>query len=199
MRDEANPIAASERRTTDGAKVLEFPSDRTAEQSSVTGPQQGTSQSQRGLTVSNDPSSNNRPSSGAETTGIVPTANGHVVAHGASQGLPASGLSRLGVSSVPARPPGIANTLVQAAVRLDSHGNVLTTRGEGQELVGAVTYSTRVAQLVADALGFGELTSIEIETERYKSFIHRESDGQVLAVRANRDVDLTRIKDKLGL
>jgi predicted regulator of Ras-like GTPase activity (Roadblock/LC7/MglB family) len=102
-------------------------------------------------------------------------------------------------SSLSARPPAIANTLVQAAVRLDVHGNVLTSRGEGQELVGAVTYSARVAQLIAESLGLGELKSIEYETERYKAFIHRENDGQLLAVRANRDVDLSRIKDKLGL
>jgi hypothetical protein len=210
VRDEARHATASERRPTDGGKVLEFPSDRSAEQSSSSSHQQGTGQLQRGPTVSNDPSNNNRLSSAAETTGIVPTTNGHASSTGNSAGLASSALAspalaspsfgRIGgTSSVPAKPPAIANTLVQAAVRLDAHGNVLTSRGEGQELAGAVTYSTRVAQLIADALGFGELKSIELETERYKSFIHRESDGQLLAVRANRDVDLSRIKDKLGL
>jgi hypothetical protein len=198
--DETRHAAASERRPSDGGKVLEFPSERSAEPAGFTSHEQTTGHSlpshlQRGQTVSNDPSSNSRLISTAETTGVVPTSNGHAPSSASVLGPP-----RLtGSSSVPAKPPAIANTLVQAAVRLDAHGNVLTSRGEGQEMVGAVTYSTRVAQLIADSLGLGELKSIEYETERYKSFIHRESDGQLLAVRANRDVDLSRIKDKLGL
>lgn len=191
--DETRHAAASERRPSDGGKVLEFPSDRSAEPMSSASQPQVTSHPLRGPTVSNDPSSNSRLHS-AETTGVIPTTNGHMTTSASVLGPP-----RMSTSSVPAKPPAIANTLVQAAVRLDAHGNVLTSRGEGQALVGAVTYSTRVAQLIADSLGLGELKSIECETERYKSFIHRESDGQLLAVRANREVDLSRIKDKLGL
>ncbi len=206
--DESRHAAASERHPGDngmhqesGGKVLEFPSDRSAEQSSSASHQQGTSHQQRGPSVSNDSSSNSRPTNGAETTGIVPATTGRVPSGGASPGLASPGLGRVATStsSPPAKPPTIVNTLVQAAVRLDAHGNVLTSRGDGQALVGAVTYSTRVAQLIADSLGLGDLKSIELETERYKSFIHREGDGQLLAVRANREVDLSRIKDKLGL
>jgi hypothetical protein len=179
------------RRASTGGKVLEFPSG--------------------GPSVSNDPSSNIRPASG-ETTGVGPVTNGHSSSLG-SASLNASSLNASGLgapvlspprvtpalSSPAAKPPSIANTLVQAAVRLDASGNVLTSRGNGQELVGAVTYAARVAQLIADSLGLGDLKGIELETERYKSFVHRESDGQLLAVRANRDVDLSTIKGKLGL
>jgi hypothetical protein len=204
--DETRHAAVSERRPSDGGKVLEFPSDRSAEPTAATGHLQTTSHPapshlQRGPTVSNDPSSNSRLISTAETTGVVPATNGHATTGSVSPSVPSVlGTPRLtATSSLSARPPAIANTLVQAAVRLDVHGNVLTSRGEGQELVGAVTYSARVAQLIAESLGLGELKSIEYETERYKAFIHRENDGQLLAVRANRDVDLSRIKDKLGL
>jgi hypothetical protein len=156
-----------------GAKVLEFPNDRVAEVSSHPPPQ-------RGPHVSNDPFSREHPDSTAISAVLPNTA--------ASVAPPPR-----------SKPASTAHSGVQAAVRLDASGNVLTSRGDGETLIGPVAYALRVAHLVAESLGLGEVRSLECEAVQRKTLVYREPDGQVVALTAGQDMDMSQLRQKAGL
>ncbi len=88
---------------------------------------------------------------------------------------------------------------IERAVRLETNGRVLSTRGEADELAAMTAYALRVSALVGDELGMGELCAIETVTNGTRRFFYTDADGKLIGVEARADVDLGPLREKLGL
>ncbi|HMJ16693.1 MAG TPA: DUF4388 domain-containing protein [Polyangiaceae bacterium] len=98
----------------------------------------------------------------------------------------------------PSAPPASERSL-ELAVRLDARGNVLSSRGDVSEFAELVAYTSRLAQLIGADLGMDALVSAECTCERSRYLLHVEESGQLLALKAAKDADLTSVRARFGL
>ncbi len=110
---------------------------------------------------------------------------------------PVSSRSEASVSGE-SSPPMLAQ--VRAAVRIDPAGNLVSSKGEDTEALGQVAaYAARLAELVGDGLGMQGLLSVEVLQQRTRTLIYREKAGNTFALTASPDVDLSQVRERLGL
>ncbi len=88
---------------------------------------------------------------------------------------------------------------VRAAVRVDPAGNVISSKGDAVELSQVAAYAARLAELVGDGLGMQGLVSVEVTQQRSRTIIYREKAGNVFALSASPDADLSQVRERLGL
>jgi predicted regulator of Ras-like GTPase activity (Roadblock/LC7/MglB family) len=88
---------------------------------------------------------------------------------------------------------------VRAAVRLDAAGNVVSAKGDAAELAQVAAYAARLAELVGDGLGMQGLRSVEVTQQRSRTLIYREKTGNLFALSAALDADLSQVRQRLGL
>jgi hypothetical protein len=106
-------------------------------------------------------------------------------------------------STIPApassQPAGPAQRGIERAVRLDPSGKVVSTRGDCEELVATTAYATRIAALVGDQLGMDALMVIECLSGTKRRLFYTEKGGSVIGLEAPEAVDLSALREKLGL
>jgi hypothetical protein len=88
---------------------------------------------------------------------------------------------------------------VRAAVRIDQGGNVVSSKGEAEELTQVAAYAARLAELVGDGLGMQGLVSVEVTQRRSRTLIYKEKNGNTFALCASPEADLTHVRERLGL
>jgi hypothetical protein len=106
-------------------------------------------------------------------------------------------------STIPApassQPAGPAQRGIERAVRLDPSGKVVSTRGDCDELAATTAYATRLAGLVGDQLGMDALKVIECISGGTRRLFYAEKGGSVIGLEVPEDVDLSALREKLGL
>jgi len=116
------------------------------------------------------------------------------------------------ISQPPPLPPSVApqsagpqsgTTLggqgIERAVRLDSEGKVLSTRGDAEELAAVTAYTMRLAKLVGERLGMEELRAVEAVTSEHRQLYYVEKNGNLIGLEASAESDLSALREKLGL
>lgn len=88
---------------------------------------------------------------------------------------------------------------VRAAVRIDPVGNVVSSKGDAQELSQVAAYAARLAELVGDGLGMQGLVSVEVLSHHSRTLIYKEKTGNTFALTAAPDADLNQVRERLGL
>jgi hypothetical protein len=88
---------------------------------------------------------------------------------------------------------------VRAAVRIDRAGNVVSAKGSADELTQIAAYAARLAELVGDGLGMQGLVSVEVMQGRSRTLIYKEKTGNIFALNAAPDADLSQVRERLGL
>jgi predicted regulator of Ras-like GTPase activity (Roadblock/LC7/MglB family) len=88
---------------------------------------------------------------------------------------------------------------VRAAVRIDPAGNVVSSKGDANELSQIASYAARLAELVGDGLGMQGLVSVEVTQHRSRTLIYKEKSGNTFALTAAPEADLTQVRERLGL
>ena len=88
---------------------------------------------------------------------------------------------------------------IERAVRLETDGRVLSTRGEADELAAMTAYAIRVSALIGDELGMGDLRAIESVANGSRRLFYTETDGKLIGVEARADAELASLREKLGL
>jgi hypothetical protein len=106
-------------------------------------------------------------------------------------------------STVPApassQPAGPAQRGIERAVRLDPGGKVVSTRGDCDELAATTAYATRIAALVGEQLGMDSLKVIECVSGSTRRLFYPEKGGSVIGLEVPEEVDLSALREKLGL
>ncbi|HVR19882.1 MAG TPA: DUF4388 domain-containing protein, partial [Polyangiaceae bacterium] len=88
---------------------------------------------------------------------------------------------------------------IERAVRLETDGRVLSTRGDADELAAMTAYAIRVSALIGDELGMGDLKAVESVANGTRRLFYTESDGKLIGVEARVDSDLGPLREKLGV
>lgn len=89
---------------------------------------------------------------------------------------------------------------VRAAVRLDAHGNLLSSKGSGaEELAAVAALAARIGSLIGDSLGLGPLLAVEGGSPSQKTLIVLEKTGNIVGLRAATDADLMPVRERYGL
>jgi hypothetical protein len=106
-------------------------------------------------------------------------------------------------STVPApassQPPVTGQRGIERAVRLDPSGKVVSTRGDCDHLAATTAYATRLAALVGEQLGMDELKVIECIAGGTRQLFYAEKGGSVIGLEVPEEVDLSALREKLGL
>lgn len=91
-------------------------------------------------------------------------------------------------------------TRVQAAVRLDANGNIISNRGAGaEELAACVALVTRLGMLIGDALGLEAVRAVEASGREHVTLVVVENNGNLVGLRAPADADLTTVRERYGI
>ena len=85
------------------------------------------------------------------------------------------------------------------SVRVDSHGTILSGRGNSEELAEIGTYSARLAQLIGEAFGMEGFSALESVHEEHRRLVHLDSSGGMVALTAPPHADVSAIRQKFGL
>jgi predicted regulator of Ras-like GTPase activity (Roadblock/LC7/MglB family) len=88
---------------------------------------------------------------------------------------------------------------IDRAVRLDKDGRVISTRGDADELSAMTAYALKVSALVGEELGMGELRAVESVANGRRRLFYLEADGHLIGIEASTEVELTPLRDKLGI
>lgn len=131
---------------------------------------------------------------GARTTGTRPSAPAP-----SHTPVPGSVVSSRPEASLNSESPAPMLAQVRAAVRIDSAGNVVSSKGDAGDLGQIAAYAARLAELVGDGLGMQGLVSVEVTQHRSRTLIYREKTGNTFALSAAPDADLTQVRERLGL
>lgn len=96
--------------------------------------------------------------------------------------------------------PASGVTKVQAAVRLDASGSILSSKGSGtEELAAAAALATRLAGLIGDAFGLEKVVAIESSGLTQRTLIVVEKNGNLVGLRAPSDTDLASVRERYGI
>jgi predicted regulator of Ras-like GTPase activity (Roadblock/LC7/MglB family) len=106
-------------------------------------------------------------------------------------GTPVSTSSQSGMSP--------ATRGIERAVRLETDGRVLSTRGDADELAAMTAYAIRVSALIGDELGMGDLRAVESISNGTRRLFYTETDGKLIGVEARAEAELGQLREKLGL
>jgi Domain of unknown function (DUF4388) len=125
----------------------------------------------------------------------LPRAAGHGSA--SSKGPAASGNSTSPLAR--ALPSDAAFHGLEAFVRLDPTGNVITSRGRGQDLAPVAAYAARLCAIIGEILGMQQLMALECARKNSRSIVHLEKSGNLVAVQTLADADLGSVRQRVGL
>jgi hypothetical protein len=93
-----------------------------------------------------------------------------------------------------------ASTRVQAAVRIDEHGNPITVKGtNASELADSVALATELSTLIGESLGLDRVVAVEATSPSLRTLIVVEKAGSIIGLRARLDVDLASVRERYGI
>jgi hypothetical protein len=87
----------------------------------------------------------------------------------------------------------------QAFVRLDSAGNIVSAKGESEELAPVAAYTARLAELIGNMLGMEGFCALECNFAKERVFLHRERSGNLVALKVPADADVAALRERFGL
>ncbi|HEY2407362.1 MAG TPA: DUF4388 domain-containing protein [Polyangiaceae bacterium] len=96
-------------------------------------------------------------------------------------------------------PPSLSFANFAAVVRLDPNGNVLNAKGQAEELAPVVAYSARLSELVGNMLGMEGFVALECLFGDERLLMHRERTGNLVALKARVDQDLSAVRELFGI
>ena len=100
-------------------------------------------------------------------------------------------------------PPSSSSSLslaqFQAFVRLDAAGNVVSAKGESEELAPVAAYTARLAELIGTMLGMEGFSSLECSFAKERLFLHRERSGNLVALTVPPDAEVAALRERFGL
>ena len=87
----------------------------------------------------------------------------------------------------------------QAFVRLDAAGNIVSAKGESEELAPVAAYTARLAELIGNMLGMEGFSSLECSFAKERLFLHRERSGNLVALTVPPDAEVAALRERFGL
>jgi hypothetical protein len=87
----------------------------------------------------------------------------------------------------------------QAFVRLDTAGNVVSAKGDSEELAPVAAYSARLAELIGNLLGMEGFSSLECNFPKERVFLHRERSGNLVALKVPTETDVGALRERFGV
>lgn len=102
-------------------------------------------------------------------------------------------------SSSPPSSQSLALAQFQAFVRLDPQGNIVSAKGESEELAPIAAYTARLAELIGNMLGMEGFTSLECSFPSERVFLHRERSGNLVALKMPLDAEAGALRERFGM
>lgn len=87
----------------------------------------------------------------------------------------------------------------QGFVRLDAAGNVVSAKGESEELAPVAAYTARLAELIGNMLGMEGFSSLECSFPSNRVFLHRERSGNLVALKVPADAEVGALRERFGI
>jgi hypothetical protein len=87
----------------------------------------------------------------------------------------------------------------QAFVRLDTQGNIVSAKGDSEQLAPVAAYTARLAELIGNMLGMEGFTSLECNVSNERVFIHRERSGNLVALKVPIDAEVGTLRERFGV
>jgi uncharacterized protein DUF4388 len=87
----------------------------------------------------------------------------------------------------------------KAFVRLDPAGNVVSAKGEAEELAPVAAYTARLAELIGNMLGMEGFSSLECSFAKDRVFLHRERSGNLVALKVPAEADASALRERFGV
>ena len=87
----------------------------------------------------------------------------------------------------------------QAFVRLDTAGNVVSAKGDSEELAPVAAYTARLAELIGNMLGMEGFSSLECGFSKDRVFLHRERSGNLVALKVPADAEVGALRERFGV
>ncbi|MEI9949867.1 MAG: DUF4388 domain-containing protein [Pseudomonadota bacterium] len=87
----------------------------------------------------------------------------------------------------------------QAFVRLDPAGNVVSAKGDSEELAPVAAYAARLAELIGNMLGMEGFSSLECSFPKDRVFLHRERSGNLVALKVPADAEVGALRERFGV
>ncbi|HYP75327.1 MAG TPA: DUF4388 domain-containing protein [Polyangiaceae bacterium] len=101
--------------------------------------------------------------------------------------------------SAPPSSQSLSLAQFQAFVRLDPAGNVVSAKGESEELAPVAAYTARLAELIGNMLGMEGFSSLECAFPKDRVFLHRERSGNLVALRVPADAEVGALRERFGV
>jgi len=104
-------------------------------------------------------------------------------------------------ASMSAPPSSQSLSLAQfrAFVRLDPAGNVVSAKGDAEELAPVAAYAARLAELIGNMLGMEGFSSLECSFPKDRVFLHRERSGNLVALKIPADAEVGALRERFGV
>jgi hypothetical protein len=87
----------------------------------------------------------------------------------------------------------------QAFVRLDTQGNVVSAKGDSEQLAPVAAYTARLAELIGNMLGMEGFTSLECSFSNERVFLHRERSGNLVALKVPIEAEVGPLRERFGV
>jgi len=103
---------------------------------------------------------------------------------------------------MPSSPPSsqsLSLAQFQAFVRLDPQGNVVSGKGEAEELAPIAAYTARLAELIGNMLGMEGFASLECSFPSERVFLHRERSGNLVALKVPLETEVGPLRERFGI
>ncbi|HEY0466272.1 MAG TPA: hypothetical protein VGC79_18805, partial [Polyangiaceae bacterium] len=101
--------------------------------------------------------------------------------------------------SAPPSSQSLSLAQFQAFVRLDPAGNIVSAKGESEELAPVAAYAARLAELIGNMLGMEGFSSLECGFPKDRVFLHRERSGNLVALKVPADADVGALRERFGV
>lgn len=95
--------------------------------------------------------------------------------------------------------PLIPIGLIEASVRVDARGSMISGRGAAQELAEVAGYAARLSQLIGEAFGMDGFSALESVHEHHRRMVYVDANGGLIALTAAPQADLAALRQKFGL
>ena len=101
--------------------------------------------------------------------------------------------------SAPPSSQSLSLAQFRAFVRLDPAGNVVSAKGDSEELAPVAAYAARLAELIGNMLGMEGFSALECSFPKDRVFLHRERSGNLVALRIPTDVEVGALRERFGV
>jgi len=101
--------------------------------------------------------------------------------------------------SAPPSSQSLSLAQFQAFVRLDPAGNIVSAKGESEELAPVAAYAARLAELIGNMLGMEGFSSLECSFPKDRVFLHRERSGNLVALKIPADAEVGALRERFGI